>query len=153
MQSEKTFLPPNRYRLLWIAVAISMLAAMYLFQRFNFLGAILSLVGQNHSAVHPYYFFIFNKTCRLTINDFSSFILIFALFNERKYMKVALGVFLFEIVFLLPLYFVLKLSLEGDSEISSPLLSQLHRLIVNPTLMFLLIAAFLYQRFKEVRIP
>ena len=87
------------------------------------------------------------------INDFSSFILIFGLFNERKYMKVALGVFLFEIVFLLPLYFVLKLFLEGDSEISSPLLSQLHRLIVNPTLMFLLIAAFLYQRFKEVGIP
>ncbi len=82
------------------------------------------------------------------MNDASCFLLISALFKERKYVTVAFWVFLFELLVLLPVYFLLKLSIEGDSEMSSPLLSQLHRLIINPTLMLLLMISFFYQRFK-----
>jgi hypothetical protein len=53
-----------------------------------------------------------------------------------------------EVFLLLPAYFIVKLTLEGDSEISSPLLSQIHRLIVNPLLMFLLMVGFVYQRVR-----
>jgi len=51
--------------------------------------------------------------------------------------------FLAELFILLPVYFALKISLEGDAEISSPLLSQLHRMIVNPLLMLVLIMDYL----------
>ncbi len=61
-------------------------------------------------------------------------------------MKVAFLLFLVELFIILPLYFWIKLSTEGDSELSSPLLSQIHRLIINPTLMILLIVSFLYQK-------
>jgi len=54
---------------------------------------------------------------------------------------------MFEFFILLPIYFIMKLSLEGDSEISSPLLSQLHRMIVNPLLMIILILGLVYQDF------
>lgn len=65
-------------------------------------------------------------------------------------MRVGFYVFLFELLILLPLYFTIKLTVEGTSEISSPLLSQIHRMIINPMLMILTIIAFFYQRFKAV---
>jgi exosortase F-associated protein len=77
--------------------------------------------------------------------------IIWAVFQEQKYVKVAWYVFLIEVLVILPVYFAIKLSLEGDSEISSPLLSQIHRMIVNPMLMFLLMAGFFYQRMKTNR--
>jgi exosortase F-associated protein len=74
--------------------------------------------------------------------------LIYAWFKERKYLTLSFYLFLVEVGLLLPIYFIVKLSLEGDSEISSPLLSQIHRLIVNPLLMFLLMVGFIYQRVR-----
>ena len=65
----------------------------------------------------------------------------------KSYSILALIVFLVEFFILLPAYLVAKLYFEGDSEISSPLLSFVHRLIVNPTLMVLTIIAFAYQKF------
>ena len=129
-----------------LALAFLLLALTYLFQRVNFFSFFTTLFG---SAPWPdsYIPFIFNKTLRLVINDVACFIMIYVFFRERKYLTVAFWVFLFEVIVLLPGYFILKLSLEGDSEISSPLLSQIHRLIINPTLMILLIVGFFYQRF------
>jgi exosortase F-associated protein len=98
---------------------------------------------------HPYVVFILNKTCRLVVNDLACFLLILALFQDRRYLKLAWWLFLFELLVLLPIYFAVKLTLEGDSEISSPLLSQVHRLIVNPMLMILLMAGFFYQRSRK----
>jgi exosortase F-associated protein len=90
--------------------------------------------------------FVANRVIRVILNDFACFLLIYGLFKESKYLKIAFLVFLAELFVILPLYLALKLSLEGDSEISSPLLSLIHRLIVNPTLMLLLIAGFIYQK-------
>ena len=97
--------------------------------------------------MHPNVVFIINKTVRLVVNDLACMLLIFAVFQRKSYLLVAFYVFIFELLILLPVYFAVKLSLEGDSEISSPLLSFVHRLIVNPMLMFVLIAGFVYQRF------
>ncbi len=69
-----------------------------------------------------------------------------------KYVKVGSYLQLIEMFVVLPLYFVVKLKLEGDSEISSPLLSQFHRLIINPTLMVLLMIGFYYQRKQRAEI-
>src|SRR5690606_7807853 len=96
-----------------------------------------------------YVAFVVNKTCRLLLNDLACLLLIMAIFRERNYLQLAFYIFLFEVLILLPFYFLIKLTFEGDSEVSSPLLSQIHRVIVNPLLMFLLMAGFFYQRYKE----
>lgn len=128
-------------------VCVVILVLVYVFQGVDFLSYITGIISQR--IWHPYVIFIFNKTLRLIINDMACFIIIWAIFQSPKHLKLAFYIFLFEILFILPFYFWIKLLLEGDSEISSPLLSQIHRLIVNPTLMILLIISFAYQRYKN----
>jgi exosortase F-associated protein len=129
-----------------VVAAIFLLGSVYVFQRLSFL-QLLDLSFQSDSNIP----FIINRTIRLIVNDLACFILIYALFEEKKYLRVAFVIFLIELFILLPTYLIVKLSVEGNSEISSPLLSQIHRLIVNPTLMFLLIIAFFYQRLTASR--
>lgn len=118
---------------------LGILGAVYLFQRVNLAGWL--------GGLHPNVIFVINRTARLIFNDLACFLIILALFREGKYLAIAFWVFLVELLVILPVYFAIKLTLEGDSEISSPLLSQIHRLIVNPMLMILLIAGFLFQRY------
>lgn len=122
-------------------LGVIMLLAIYIFQQINF----AALAGL--SSLHPNIVFIINRTVRMLLNDVACFMLIYVLFQEKRYLKVAFGVFLTELFILLPAYLIVKLHFESDSEISSPLLSQIHRLIVNPMLMILLMAGFAYQRF------
>ena len=128
-----------------MCVGLSGLVLVYVFQQVNYLRLFFS------GEVSANAVFIFNKTFRLVINDLLCVILILGLFEERKFMKMAFLVFVFELVVVLPLYFWIKLKTEGDSEISSPLLSQIHRLVVNPMLMFILMAGFYYQKFRATR--
>lgn len=130
-------------------LAILTLALIYLFQRINFLQVLCNFLDVSLSGTHPYVFFVVNKSLRLIANDLACFMIIIAIFQERKYLKVAWYVFLVELLIILPFYFIIKLSVEGESEISSPLLSQIHRIIVNPTLMILLIIGFFYQKFNH----
>lgn len=97
--------------------------------------------------LQPNVVFVINRTIRLLINDTLCMILIFALFQKKSYLKLSAVIFVFEAGLLLPLYLWAKLSLEGPSEISSPLLSPIHRMVVNPLLMIVLMAAFYYQQF------
>lgn len=140
MKSANLKLPPE----LWIRATlfltgIAILGLVYIFQRIN----MAVLLGDFHPNVN----FVINRTTRLILNDLACFLIIFALFRKGKYLKIAFWLFLVELLIILPAYLAVKLTLEGDSEISSPLLSQVHRLIVNPMLMMLLIAGFIYQDF------
>ncbi|NOT76602.1 MAG: exosortase F system-associated protein [Cyclobacteriaceae bacterium] len=125
----------------WIIgiIAVMILGFAYLFQNYDF----SSLVG----SYSPNAKFIINKTIRFLLNDTACLLLIMVIFNKSSYLRVSTWIFLTELIVFLPLYFILKLSLEGDSEISSPLLSQLHRMIVNPLLMFAMIMGFFYQKY------
>ena len=121
-------------------LSIAGLVTVFLFQQFDVAG----LIG-----VHEKFgrFFI-NRTIRFLLNDALALGLIYALFRERKYVIFALyvqiaGVFLF----LVP-YFILKIYLP---RYNGPLISFLHRIILNPTLLMLLIPAFYYQRQQEKR--
>ena len=130
-----------------VGAGLMILALVYLFQRFSYAHLIASLFMIDTDTMHPNVVFVINKTVRLVINDFACMLLIYAIFESKSYLLVAFYVFLFELLIMLPVYFAIKLSLEGDSEISSPLLSFVHRLIVNPMLMLVLMAGFIYQRF------
>ena len=128
-------------RVLLVIVACSLLATTYILQQANAAGW-LGIVTQGNEKL----IFVLIKTARLVINDFACILLIHSFFQERKYTRLAFYVFLIELLILLPCYFAIKLTLEGPTEISSPILSQIHRLIVNPMLMVVLIASFYYQK-------
>jgi len=142
---NQTQQPRPKYFL--VAISLLLLALLYVFQQFDYLDFVTGIFRLPRPGPTPS--FIFNKTLRLILNDLLCFLLIFALFGETKYLKVAFLVFCFEFFLVLPLYLVVKLTMEGSSEISSPLLSQIHRLIVNPMLMLMLIVAFYYQRSRK----
>lgn len=131
---------------LLIGISLCILLMVYLFQRVSFAGLMNSALPEPFQIMNPNLIFVVNKVIRLTLNDFACIIFIYAVFKEQIYLKASFYLFLIELILLLPLYLVLKLNLEGDSELSSPLLSQVHRLIVNPLLMFLLMIGFVYQK-------
>jgi exosortase F-associated protein len=112
------------------------LVLVFLFQRFD----TAHLISNSFSHIHA---FLINRTIRFIINDALAIGLIYALFAERRFVVFALWVQLAGVVlFLLP-YFVLKLYFPSYN---GPLISYLHRLILNPTLLLLLIPAFYYQK-------
>ena len=132
-------IPDFSKRTLALVIAVIGLCMVYINQRFNYLGTI----GDDF---HPNTIFVVNRTIRYLLNDSFCILIIYALFNRRSYILMGLLVEFVGLVILLPLYFVLKLSIEGDIEISSPLFSFFHRLIINPTLMILLIVGMFYQQ-------
>jgi exosortase F-associated protein len=129
---------------LLIRVVIGSLSLLGLVAIFIFQGMdVAAIFGSDASRITR---FILNRTLRFLLNDLCAIGLIFALFAERKYIIFSLwvqlaGVFLF----LIP-YFILKLNFPSYN---GPLISYLHRLILNPTLLLLLIPAFYYQKRSE----
>lgn len=93
----------------------------------------------------PLQTFLINRAIRFLLNDVFALGLIYALFFYRKYVVFAIYVQLAGVLlFLLP-YFLLKLYWPAYN---GPLISYLHRLILNPTLLLLLIPAFYYQQYS-----
>ena len=131
----------RRLRIALIVFGVAGLVVVFLFPQAGFLGQLVDKVN------HPYLSFSFNRTLRLLLNDFFMLLLLAGWFQSRSVLQLAFAIQLIDFFVLLPVYLLVKLSLEGDIEISSPLLSQFHRLIVNPTLMILLIPAVYFQRF------
>jgi exosortase F-associated protein len=123
-----------------IALAIIGIAFTYIFQDFDF----VSNWGFSENAT-----FAVRKALRVLLNDVFMLLFIGACFKDVKVTRLALAIQLIDSFLLLPGYLILKLTLEGDSEVSIPLLSQLHRLIINPTLMILLIPAVYFQKFTK----
>ena len=115
-------------------VSVCGLLALFLFQRINF-AAFVNIHSQTLT-------FISNKTFRFVLNDAFMIGVIYSLFHQRKFVLFALAVQVAGIVLLLLPYFILKLYFHTGN---GPLVSFLHRLILNPTLMILLIPAFWLQ--------
>jgi exosortase F-associated protein len=126
-------------RVIIFLIGLLGIGSAYLYQDIDFL---FLLTGTDF---HRFLHFAAKKVFRLLLNDFSMLLIIYALFSSRNTMVLALFVQAIDLFILLPVYLLVKLSIEGDSEISMPILSQFHRLIVNPTLMILLIPAIYFQ--------
>lgn len=113
------------------------LLAVFLFQRTDVAGTL----GVSNTGITR---FLVNRTIRFLINDAFAIGLIYALFPSRKYVVFAIYVQLFGVVaFLIP-YYILKIYFP---HYNGPYLNFLHRLILNPTLLILLIPAFYYQKY------
>jgi len=133
-----------RQRITYGLMAVLVLVLMYMLQRLNYSAYIFSALSLQLPSEN--FQFIFNRTLRYIINDLSVILIIYVLFQNRSLTRVAFALQVFGLFVILPIYFYFKLSLEGPSEISSPLLSFIHRIVVNPILMLLLIPAFYYQQ-------
>lgn len=133
-------------KIIYSAIAITTLITLYLFQRFNY-AEFLSLSASPNTQ------FIINRTIRFLFNDLAVILLIYAIFSNKELLKIAFAIQLVEMLVILPLYFYFKLSLEGATELSSPLLSFIHRIVVNPIIMLLLIPAFWFQKNSNLHQP
>jgi exosortase F-associated protein len=115
--------------------AVAGLLILFIFQRVNFAQYLFSFSSSTE--------FIFNRTIRFVLNDTLSIVLIYAIFYERKYVVFACWVQVVGFLFLLCPYFVLRIYWP---EYNGPMLNFLHRVIINPILMLLLIPAMLHQK-------
>lgn len=145
MEARRETGPQNRYRIVGVIVAVTGLVIVYLFQDVDW------SFGTVSPSTAPNVYFSVKKTLRVIANDLLMVLLIHAWFNSKSITRVAWWLQIIDTFILLPLYLILKLSIEGDAEISSPILSQLHRLIVNPTIIILLIPAVYFQRVTAAR--
>ena len=131
----------KRFRVVVALLSIAGMVLVFLFQRID----VASMMGVGEPAI---YRFLINRTIRFLLNDAFAIGLIYALFEERKYVIFSLYVQVAGIVlFLLP-YFVLKIYYPAYN---GPMISFLHRLVLNPTLLMLLIPAFYYQKYMASR--
>jgi exosortase F-associated protein len=122
-------------------LSIAGLAGVFLFQELD-LSAVFGL------SLSPAGKFIFNRSVRFLLNDGLTVLLIYALFCERKYVIFAIYVQLAGLVFVLIPYFIAKMYFPNYN---GPLISFIHRLVLNPLILLLLIPAFYYQ--KQSRPP
>lgn len=131
----------------WVVgiAAVLILVSTYILQRSN----MLIFIGLGDISATSA--FILGRVIRMIINDLACIFLIQALFLEQRYVRLAFGIFLIELLVILPIYLAVKLSIEGPTELSSPVLAQVHRMVVNPLLMFLLIGGVFYSRLRENR--
>lgn len=127
----------RNYRIFIGVFSVAGLVLIFLFQRVD--------VATSLGVESGMWKFIVNRSIRFILNDVLAILLIYALFVERKYVLFAVGVQVFGMVFVLIPYFLLKFQLPGYN---GPLISFLHRLVLNPTLILLLIPAFYYQKAK-----
>ena len=82
------------------------------------------------------------RIVRFLCNDGFMISIIYGLFKEKKFVIIALYVQLGGILFILLPY----LTIKYFTDYNGPLISFMHRLIVNPLLLLLLIPAFYYQK-------
>lgn len=115
------------------------LLGVYLFQRTN----VAELMGV---ANNSYRDFVINRSARFILNDIMALGIIYSLFPERKFVMFAVYVQLAGLVFFLIPYFLLRYYTHLDG----PLLNFLHRIILNPILMLLLIPAFYFLKTKRI---
>jgi exosortase F-associated protein len=129
-------------RLVIGTICVAGLLLVFVFQNFN----VATRLNIGSSEITN---FIYNKTIRFLLNDLFAMGLIYALFPLRKYVLFAFVVQLAGMLLFMMPYIIIKLHYP---RYNGPLLNFLHRLILNPTLLLLLIPAFFYQEGSSSKI-
>lgn len=122
------------------------LVLVYVFQRDLFFDPFENLIIDPQNPQLPEFNkarYVFSKIFRFLLNDFFSLLVIWGLFGNKSYLRFAVIVFLFGFLILLPMYLVGALFFFADTFF---ILNHLHRIVLNPVLMMLLIPAFYYQQ-------
>jgi exosortase F-associated protein len=138
MKNKNLLQPNRRLRVFLIFISLTGLGIIFIGQRFDY-----SLLFSN--SINAENQFIINRSIRFLLNDNLVLLLIYALFYDRKYVKFGLAVEVVGFFCLLIPYFILRFY----TDIDHMYISFIHRLIINPTLMVLLIPAIYLQRIKH----
>jgi exosortase F-associated protein len=120
----------------WILGIISVagLILIFLFQRVNWSGWL-------HGSYSSIQIFLINRSVRFVLNDICAVLLVAALFGRRNHVVIAIYVQIIGFVVILIPYIILKINFPSYN---GPLVSFLHRLVLNPLLIYLLIFFFWY---------
>jgi exosortase F-associated protein len=136
-------------RLFFAVLALSGLAFFYTLQDFDFLDFKFrynqSFGGQMEEGKQIN--FVISRLVRFLANDLLCILLIYAIFNNKRYVMLGFYVQLFGLLVLFPIYIILSLNAETYSDYSSFVV--LYRLVMNPILMVLLIPALYFQHKKS----
>lgn len=140
----------NKQSIIYIAIGAVGLFLVYFFQEYLDFHSVLFRFAPpqrlDYSASYvdvDVFPFVFNKAGRYVLNDLFSISLIYGIFREKKYARFAFVVMMFGMVVLLPAYLYIYLAQPAGF---TSMLSHLHRVVMNPVLMMLLIPAFFAQR-------
>lgn len=90
--------------------------------------------------------FFASKFFRFILNDGFSLLIIFGIFQRKDFMSFGFKLFQIELFVILPVYMLLTIFAYEQTRF---FLQHIHRLVVNPVLMMLLIPAFFYQEQRE----
>jgi len=127
-----------------VGFGFSALLIVYLFQGVNY-ASWLGL-AEGHS---PIFINNVNKTVRFVINDVLAIMIIAGLFQHRRYVWLALTVQAVGTLLILVPYLFLKIAYPSYN---GPLISFLHRLVVNPLLLLTMIPAIWYQQRRQPQV-
>lgn len=131
----------SRKDLLWRIIlgvfALTCLIAIFIWQKTN----VAAFLGVRDGIVQ----FLVNRSIRFFLNDALTIILLYAIFYNRKSVLFAIYVQLAGTILLFVPYCLLKVAFPIYD---GPLISFLHRLVINPVILLLLIPA-LYLRDKQ----
>jgi exosortase F-associated protein len=127
------------------AMAVVATGVLLLSFQFRTLNYTALLLGYDTPDIQPW-MLILNKVVRYLVNDLAALGLIWVIFQRRDFLQFAFGVLLIGLVILLPIYFIGYFYFSQSLGIT---LSFLHRLVMNPTLMMLLIPLFYYYKKTE----
>lgn len=117
------------------SIALLGLLAVYLFQRSNF----YQLLSLDFLQWSKQGIWMFNRSVRFVLNDIFAILLVYTIFGKKQYVWFAFAVQVFGILFILSPYLIIKWHFP---HYNGPLINFLHRLILNPFLVIILIPAF-----------
>jgi exosortase F-associated protein len=99
-------------------------------------------IGTDYVAPELRLEFASNKFFRYLLNDLFTIVIIHGYFLKKRYTRFAFVLMVFGLVVLLPIYLYLYFSeIPGISS----MVSHLHRIVLNPVIMMLLIPSLFYQ--------
>jgi exosortase F-associated protein len=122
------------------------LIVVYVFQRQLFFDPFQDFIYNPQEPRYPEFNavpYIITKVIRYILNDGFALLIIWGLFKNKNYMRFAMIIFSIGLFILLPIYIYLVLN---HFHSTYTFLNHLHRIVLNPVLMMLLIPAFYYQQ-------
>ncbi len=131
-------------RMFYVAMGLLALILIFVFQQFSYIGFFSETLFS--FKLDPVWEFSLNKIIRFLLNDMAVITVIYGIFYEKKYVELSLLVVCFGFVFILLPYLFL---VNNYPQYNGPLYSHLHRLVMNPILLLLLIPVLLYQKMMK----
>ncbi len=130
-----------------VGIGVLGLATVYIFQRDIFYSGFSDFgAGTVKLPEFNALKFAVHKLIRFLLNDGFSLLIIFGIFQRKDFMSFGFRLFQVELLVILPIYILLTIFMYEQTRF---FLQHIHRLVVNPVLMMLLIPAFFYQQHLE----